>query len=152
MLKKIISGGQTGADRGGLEAAKECNIPTGGTAPYKYRTENGPDLSLKDYGLEDCGVSRYTHRTEMNVKNSDGTVIFTRIASSGSLKTLEYCEKYNKPYIMNPLLPVLLSDWLVENNIEVLNVAGNRESKAPGIQAETCIFMINTILTLKENK
>lgn len=52
MLTKIISGGQTGADEGGLEGARLLGIPTGGTAPKGYRTENGPNLTLRDtYGL-----------------------------------------------------------------------------------------------------
>jgi len=40
-LEMVISGGQTGADRGGLIAAKELGIPTGGTAPLGYKTEAG---------------------------------------------------------------------------------------------------------------
>ena len=75
MINKIISGGQTGADIGGLLAAKELNIPTGGTAPKGYRTELGSNFDLCDiFNLSEHSSDKYPPRTAANVKNSDGTV------------------------------------------------------------------------------
>ncbi len=74
-LRKIISGGQTGADMGGLLAAKELGLETGGTAPGGYKTEKGRNLDLRDiYGLTQFGT--YPQRTRINVRDSDATVIF----------------------------------------------------------------------------
>lgn len=145
MLRKIISGGQTGADRGGLDAAIECCVEIGGTAPYKYMTEDGSDYSLKDLGLVECAVSAYTYRTQMNVKDSDGTVLFMNVESSGSKKTIDYCLEFNKPIIINPESPEYLAKWMRDECIFVLNVAGNRESKSPGIREKVKNFMITTI-------
>lgn len=63
LVEKIISGGQTGADRGGLEAARTLGIPTGGTAPRGYLTETGPDESLREFGLTESKSSAYVVRT-----------------------------------------------------------------------------------------
>jgi hypothetical protein len=152
MIEKIISGGQTGVDRGALEAAKELGVPTGGTAPYKFKTEKGFDKTLKDFGLEETAVRSYTYRTELNVKNADGTLIFMPIDSAGSRATLKYCEKLNKPVILNPYSPETVVDWIKRNKIKVLNVAGNRESKWKGIQDNTYNFMKETIKLLEKNE
>jgi hypothetical protein len=150
ILEKIISGGQTGADIGGLKAAMENDIKTGGVAPYKYKTENGPNPDLSKYGLIDCAVSSYTYRTELNVKESDGTVIFMRTESPGSKQTANYCQKLNKRFLSNPKDPKDLAIWVLTNNIGTLNVAGNRESKSPGIETYVKDFISETIKLLQE--
>lgn len=80
---KIISGGQTGIDRLGLEIGKELGLETGGTTTPGYYTENGPDISLQEFGVTEIapelqdgkkGKEFYLPRTEQNVINSDGTV------------------------------------------------------------------------------
>ena len=124
----IISGGQTGIDRLGLETARECGLPTGGYAPKDYRTENGPDPSLKEFGLIETVSSSYTPRTIANIRASDGTVLFGDTTSRGSADTIEYCIKYGRPYIENPTAEKLLQ-FIREHNIRVLNVAGNRASR-----------------------
>ena len=72
-LKKIISGGQTGGDFGGLLAGKELGLLTGGTAPKGYLTDAGPNLKLKDYGLEEgeYDPKTYPKRTMKNVDAAD---------------------------------------------------------------------------------
>ncbi|KKL28978.1 hypothetical protein LCGC14_2369790, partial [marine sediment metagenome] len=76
-LLKVISGGQTGADQGGLEAGKELGLETGGTAPLGWKTEDGPQPELlKGFGLRECTQPGYPVRTRRNVLTSDGTVIF----------------------------------------------------------------------------
>lgn len=126
---KVISGGQKGVDRIGLEAARSSGIETGGWAPYNFQTEDGPDLTLRDFGLRQLGGTRgYAARTEQNVIDGDGTVLFGDMSSSGSKMTIGFCKKHSKPYIINPTA-ASLRDWLFANNIQTLNVAGNRASK-----------------------
>ena len=79
---KIISGGQTGADRGGLDAAMDLGIEHGGWCPKGRRAEDGriPDR----YTLEETTSTDYTVRTEKNVEWADGTVVFTFGAPQGA--------------------------------------------------------------------
>lgn len=128
MIKKIVSGGQTGVDRMGLEVAKKLNIPTGGFAPLGWRTENGADLTLEEFGLVQCASSNYDLRTDLNIRNSDGTVVFGNTTSPGTRFTIRMCNANNKRVVVNPTVQIL-KDWIKRNNIEVLNVAGNRASK-----------------------
>ena len=128
MLQMIISGGQTGADRIGLEEALKVGLPTSGMAPKGYYTENGPDLTLKDFGLIESPVMGYTHRTKYNAAHSDGTVLFGDMSSLGSFATIQYCIKIGKPYITNPQFWEL-AEWITKHNIQILNIAGNRGSK-----------------------
>jgi hypothetical protein len=132
-MLKVISGGQTGADRIGLEVAKSFKLPTGGMAPKGWMTENGPDPTLIAFGLEESTSARYTPRTIHNLQNSDGTVLFGNMASPGSLETIKGCIANGKPYITNPL-PFELADWIQEKDIKVLNVAGNRGSKLDSLK------------------
>ena len=128
--ERIISGGQTGADQAGLSAAKEMGIPTGGTASKGWRTEDGPAPWLADYGLVENDRADYWTRTVLNVVDSDGTVIFGDIESTGSRLTLRQCSLHNRHVIVNPDAQWLWG-WVELHDIKVLNVAGNRASKAP---------------------
>lgn len=86
MIKKIISGGQTGADSGGLIAGKTLNILTGGHAPKGFLTEYGPNYNLKeDFNLIEDYSPKYPPRTKKNVLNSDGTIIFGKYEKSSKL-------------------------------------------------------------------
>lgn len=142
-LLKIISGGQTGADMGGLLAAKELGLETGGTASGGYRTEVGTNLDLRDiYDLSQFGS--YPERTYRNVIGSDATVIFGDIAEPGSKLTAKLCRDLTKPFWINPPTLTFLK-FLIEHQVEVLNVAGNRESKYPGIEEKVRKFLVMTI-------
>ena len=137
-VTKIISGAQTGIDRLGLEVGKELGIETGGTTTPGYYTENGIDLSIKDFGVVEIspelqqgkrGKEFYLPRTEQNVINSDGTAYFaTNDDSAGRYATERFAKNHNKPFILNPN-GEQLRQWLIDNNIQTLNVAGNRGSK-----------------------
>ena len=141
-LIRVISGGQTGADRGGIEAAFDLGVSTGGTAPKDYRTSRGNDPTLKNYGLDEDLSFAYPPRTLKNVKNSDGTVIVgTRMASPGSVLTHGYCTKNGKPcrqigfteqYTNEEVFEEgkKLAQWIRSKRISVLNVAGNRDGFA----------------------
>ena len=120
-IKKIISGGQTGADIAGLDVDIIHNIPHGGSIPKGRPTEDG--VLHEKYHLTEMATKSYPKRTEANVIDSDGTVIFTLgNLTGGSLltrkKALEHGEAVG-----------LLKDFIEDNGIEVPNVAGSRASK-----------------------
>ncbi len=154
MLKKIISGGQTGADIGGLMAGVVLKLETGGTAPCGFMTEKGPRPDqLKGYGLVEGPPDSkiYPIRTRMNVQNSDGTLWMGKTTSPGGKVTLNYTTRYKKPCITNPNFEQLRS-WVEEEKIQVLNVAGNRESKNPGIRSATYLLIVRAFISrISEN-
>lgn len=132
LVEKIISGGQTGADQAALYTARMLNIPTGGMAPKGWITEDGPEPALESYGLIQSDFNDYKPRTIQNVQDSDGTVIFGDIQSSGSKLTMWTCIDNNKPYWVNPD-GAMLREFVRYYKIKVLNVAGNRASKNPEV-------------------
>jgi hypothetical protein len=139
-IKRVVSGAQTGGDLGGLMAAEKFKIPTGGYCPKNCRTEIGdrPELIAR-FGLEETKTSNYVPRTMANAKLGDGTIRFAfNFDSKGEICTKNACEKYNKPIIdvdvTEPRPVEEVVNWIVENKIETLNVAGNRESKYPGME------------------
>jgi hypothetical protein len=147
MLIQIISGGQTGADQAGLRAAKRCEIPTGGWACHGFKTEAGQALWLAtEFGLREHPEPGYSARTRDNVRDSTGTVIFGQ-PSSGCNLTQRFCGPtfYNKPWLWvhwpQPYeidqedVTATVLGFLILQRIEILNVAGNREEKNPGIGA-----------------
>ena len=142
-VTKIISGGQTGVDTIGLQVAKELGIETGGTAPKGFLREEGMDSEdISSYGLTEITPEQqddytkrkgksdpYTGRTELNVRNSDGTVYFsTSDDKAGLIATKRSAEEWGKPFLENPTAEEL-REWIIKNNIKTLNVAGNRGSK-----------------------
>ena len=140
MLKKIISGGQTGADSAALDFAIWHEIPHGGWCPKGRLCENG--TIDPRYQLKETSTKNYPQRTEKNVQDSDGTVIFTISPklTGGSKKTAELAAKHQKPWIhLHPQSggydgpELLLLEFLREHNIETLNVAGTRASKEPDV-------------------
>lgn len=128
MVEEVVSGGQTGVDRMGLETAKILGIKTGGFVPKGWRTEKGPDLTLKEFGLVETQSEGYTLRTLLNVLNSDGTVLFGDIRSAGSQQTIANLITNKKPYVVNPTIEGLV-EFIQVNSVKKLNVAGNRGSK-----------------------
>lgn len=144
----VISGGQTGADQGGLRAAHALGIPTGGWAPKGYRTEQGPQPKLGSvFGLEEHPTEDdYEPRTYLNVQTADATVIFGR-RSRGSNLTERICKKTGKPFLWvqdttKTSERIRFRLWLGRHLPECLNVAGNRESVSPGIGAEVEAFLL----------
>jgi hypothetical protein len=141
-LTKVISGGQTGADRGGIDAAAELGVVTGGHAPLGYRTSRGEDLTLKSLGLVEDPSYAYPPRTKKNVKNSTGTVIIgTQMNSAGSVLTYKFANELKRPckmiglpvdYTNEELLEEAkkLANWIRDKKITILNVAGNRDDYA----------------------
>lgn len=132
-VTKIISGGQTGADRAGLDFAIKHSIPHGGWCP-KYRKAEDGTVPMK-YQLQEADKPGYPYRTRLNVRDSDGTVIFTTTPPGpGSALTIRCCEELHKPRLVITLdSPVQATvnhfiAWIKEHNIKTLNVAGSRGS------------------------
>lgn len=96
-LERIVSGGQTGADRAALDVAIRYGIPHGGWCPRGRTAEDGR-LDPK-YNLTQTPGESYIQRTEWNVRDSDGTVVFTLSpdASGGSLETIRFAARHGKP-------------------------------------------------------
>src|SRR5438094_7521770 len=93
---KIITGGQTGADRAALDAALDAGIDCGGWCPADRQAEDGviPDR----YPLTPLPAAGYDQRTTQNVLDSDGTIVFTpRPARGGAKFTLDECKRLRKP-------------------------------------------------------
>jgi hypothetical protein len=152
MLKKIISGGRTGADVAGLDVAIKHGIPHGGAIPKGKLTEDG--VLPEKYNLQEMTTKSYPKRTEKNVVDSDGTAIFTHgRLTGGSLLTQKKAILHDKPVIhldMNKITVVeavhLLTAFIRENSIEVLNVAGSGGSKDPEIYGQTFQVVEKAIL------
>ena len=152
LISKIVSGGQTGVDRGAIEAALERGFPYGGMIPKGRLAEDGIVPEKFDQ-MEEASNKSYIFRTEWNVVHSDATLLLsrTRELTGGTKRTAEFCEKHGKPYwIDNPETPnetdrgLEVLYWIEAEFGErgiVLNVAGPRESKAVGIQAATRLFV-----------
>lgn len=140
---KIVSGGQTGADRAGLDAAIELGIPIGGFIPSDRWAEDGP-IPDRYVGLSDSGAADPAVRTRLNVENSDGTVVLTKgRPTGGSALTIKIARELGRPRLHIDLHKLSIASaaerirlWLASFEIEVLNVAGSRESKEPGIYDE----------------
>ena len=132
---KIVAGGQTGADQAGLDWAIAHGVAHGGWCPKGRRSEDGPIDSC--YQLKETPNSKYLERTEWNVRDSDATVIFTldEKLDGGSKKTAEIAKRLNKPYIhIRPRVsPTCLVKFLERHQVKTLNIAGKRETSAPGI-------------------
>ena len=158
LLERIISGGQTGADRGGLDAGLELGLPIGGWCPKGRRAEDG-QVPLK-YPMREDDSKKYPARTLANVLEGDATVIFYfGNLELGSRYTRDMAARYQKHHKLVPL--DLLDDteaalgqvrpWLLGLRDHlgrpfVLNVAGNRESRAPGIGARTKTVVVTAVL------
>jgi hypothetical protein len=147
MLRKIISGGQSGADRASLDFAIARGLEHGGFVP---RGRKAADGRISDrYNLVELTTTSYPARTRRNIEESDGTVIFSLedLLSGGTKLTRDYANEIGKPLlhifdtrkerIFNPDLHRLeiqaLTNFLSSNKIEILNLAGPRESKEPGV-------------------
>jgi hypothetical protein len=152
-LTRIISGRQTGADQGGLFAARDLGIRTGGTAPQGWLTENGPqEALLRSFDLVECTKSGYPARTRENVLDADGTLLVGQYRSGGSALTARIAHDAGRPLFHLAFVPNLAIApherieeflyWLERYDIHILNVAGNRESRSPGFQELTRPFLL----------
>jgi hypothetical protein len=153
---KVISGGQTGCDLGALCAAHDIGLNTGGYACSGYLNENGyKDVRLqKRLGLIDKTYS-YKRRTQANIEISDATLVIAKVLNSpGTALMLKLAGQYNKPLFVfgmtykqdeYNLAKNSLIEWLLFGKYDILNIGGNRESVAPGIQKYTYNMLIKIL-------
>jgi hypothetical protein len=142
-ISRIVSGGQTGADRAALDWAIANGVPHGGWCPKGRTAEDGP-LDPR-YCLTETEAEGYRQRTHANVRDSDGTLIVNLgVLDGGTFETWRYADKIGRPVLVAELdcgSPRGFNDsffrWLEGGPVRTLNVAGPRESKRPGIYAAT---------------
>lgn len=154
-LAHIISGGQTGVDRGALNFAIEAGISYGGYVPKGRLAEDGrvPDK----YQLVELDSSNYIVRTRANVLLAQGTLILSpdRVPTGGAYRTLQLCREYDKPWwYANPFrvdLAPKVAKFLRDRAVVQLNVAGPRKSKSPGIQEQTQTFLKEVLAILSQD-
>ncbi|MCF8297844.1 MAG: putative molybdenum carrier protein [Saprospiraceae bacterium] len=143
-ITKIISGAQTGVDLAALDFAIQNDIPCGGWCPKGRINESG--IIPEKYPLAETKTSDYSERTEMNIKDSDGTlVLFSVNIDEGTKYTLKRAMELQKPFYSidissEPEIDSLMQ-WIRIYNIKTLNIAGARESNYPGIYKRAYKFL-----------
>jgi hypothetical protein len=138
IIQRVISGGQTGADQAGWRAAKAFSIPCSGWMPKGFLTEDGPRPEFAElYGAKEHPSDQYAPRTRSNVELSTCVFVFGNGNSPGSRLTISTADDQEVPcfVIRDPIspLPHELVEWALKWSLRSLMVAGNRESKSPGI-------------------
>jgi hypothetical protein len=155
---KIISGGQTGADRAALDVALKLKIPCGGWCPADRRAEDG--IIADRYPLTPLANAGYRERTRQNVRDSDGTVILSfGPLTGGSKATAADCRRFYKPcLIIDAKLTtaseaaILLAVFLLRHRIHTLNVAGPRASRQPAVHDFVELVLLNLLATKRRKK
>jgi len=146
-LEKVISGGQTGVDIAALKAARDAGLQTGGSIPKGFLTERGCNPSLAKLGLVETESTSYVPRTEANVRDSEATFWYGDPNSRGGKLTLRMCNKHGKAFfIINDYPPAKLFGTIQTIGYRVINVAGNRESVSPGIEARAYAILLPVFL------
>ena len=135
---KIISGGQTGVDRAALDVALRHAIECGGWCPAGRLDEFGkiPDR----YPVQELQAGGFNERTLQNVKDSDGTVVvYPGELRGGTEQTVRFCVDLKRPHQLIDASKLsaedaakLIADFVRENKIGILNIAGPRQSEWPG--------------------
>ena len=152
LVKQIVSGGQTGVDRAALDVALELGIPCGGWVPLGRIDELGriPD---RYPNLRETRSADFSERTAANVRDSDGTLIVSRgPLTGGSLYTREVADRIGRPWLHLDISTLSVDEatriaraWLGEHDVNVLNVAGPRESKDRGLY-DRAVHVLRRIL------
>ncbi len=142
--RKIVSGGQSGVDRAALDVAAELSLPRGGWCPRGRYAEDGPIPDA--YPLKETPSPDMSQRTEWNVRDADGTLVLTEgEPSGGTAITVRFAGRHGKPCLVIDLAddvrPGAVGRWIAARGIGVLNVAGPRESKCPGIYRRAAAFL-----------
>ena len=139
VVARIVSGGQTGVDRAALDVAMELGLEAGGWCPKGRRAEDG--IIPARYPLQETDSKAYRTRTRFNVRDSDATLVLMRgVPRGGTAYTVECARKLRRPFLVVDVTGAADAEavraWLGETGARTLNVAGPRESGAPGIGTE----------------
>lgn len=149
LIKKIVTGGQTGTDRAALDFALAAGIPCSGWCPRGRLAEDG---TIADrYPLQETPSDDVSERTAWNVRDSDGTLILMHgDPVGGTLLTIQCAQKYSRPVFQTEMLGTPnveeFEKWLCDHKIAVLNIAGPRESLQPGIIYSRSLVCLRTLL------
>lgn len=152
---KIISGGQTGVDQAALFAARDVDFSTG------VMTQGGKRPEFKHmFGMNESTSEGYVSRTKTNILNSDGTLQIAEFWDSpGEKLTSKWIVEYKKPCrkIARAFLGSVetinyVYEWVLENDIYALNVAGNSEGTSPGIFDVAYAFLVNLFEKIDSTK
>ncbi|GAG77482.1 unnamed protein product, partial [marine sediment metagenome] len=149
---KIISGGQTGADQAALDAAIRLEFPYGGWISKGRRTEDG--ILPYTYELKALKSAGHPNHTERNIMDADGILIISHgKLIGGSVQPRKLAKKYNRQFLHINLdeTPAFIAaskinNWIIEYDIEILNVTGSRASKDPTIYQDTKYIIEGVIL------
>jgi hypothetical protein len=148
-LVKIVSGGQTGVDRAGLDAGLDAGLAVGGWCPSGRLAEDG--VIPARYPLREMVRPGYPPRTRQNVLDSDATLILSDAEPTGGTRlTMVFARKLAKPFLVaapDTADPAVLAAWLADHRVGVLNVAGPKESKRPGIYRR-CRELLRQVFSL----
>lgn len=152
IIEKLISGGQTGADRAALDVAIALGLNYGGSIPKGRKTEEGP-LDLKYDRMTELETSSYALRTEKNVLDADATLIFILgKMGQGTALTLETAKTHQKPCLHIDLehrsdreAIERAREWMESIRPNIINVAGSRESKTNGIYGRVYDILIDVL-------
>ena len=140
---RIVSGGQTGVDRAALDAALARGVAVGGWCPAGRWAEDGPVPSR--YPLRETASADPAERTRLNVRDSDATLVTAPGAvTGGTALTVEAARALGRPLWVVPPRPDAVGGaaaWLRARGVRTLNVAGPRESEAPGVYADALAFV-----------
>ncbi len=136
MIEKIISGGQTGVDRAALDVAMELGIACGGWCPAGRDADDGP--IPEKYPLQETADIDHTVRTQNNVRDSDGNLMFYRgELQGGTAYAVEMAKHLGRPVVaINLDAPLQIQgviDWIEQHRMRVLHIGGQREQTSPGI-------------------
>ncbi len=145
MIRRVVSGGQTGVDRAALDVALALGYACGGWCPRGRRAEDGPIPC--SYPLRETPSEDYAQRTEWNVRDSDGTLVLSHgRPSGGTAFTIATVRRLKKALLVLDLRQepdaARVGRWLAQRRIATLNVAGPRESQRPGIYEQARLFLL----------
>jgi hypothetical protein len=150
-LQRVVSGGQTGVDRGALDAALDCGFPCGGWCPAGRKAEDG--VIPAHYPVAELAEGDYRHRTIQNVLDSDGTlVIYFEYLRGGTEQTVLHCIRRQRPYKLVDAAEVsaqqgvrLAAAFVATIRAGILNIAGPRHSQEPRAHAYA-YALVSTLL------
>jgi hypothetical protein len=138
MLKKILTGSESGSDQAAWRAANTFGVAVGGWMPEGFPTADGPRPEFaQQYGTTELPTDNRIASIEQNIHDSDATLWFGETTTEDAQTTVAACHRLGKPcmliYPTAAFMPSHVAAWVRNGRIETLTVAGNREAVEPGI-------------------